>query len=132
MSQGGPFFLANSGVLGKGKGFEKQGFAICKNCGRDLSEKLQQERASNSRRRGSRDKNQSGSRNITLNHNHPITGKQCSLFYEQIHLGHEFRSDLIKIQFTPASQQIYCTLTWKSSYRFFKKSCLQLLKLLKH
>ncbi|MGF1541102.1 MAG: DUF1998 domain-containing protein, partial [Pleurocapsa sp.] len=106
MSQGGTFFLANSGVLGKGRGFEKQGFAICKNCGIDLSEKLQQERASNSRKRGSRGKNQSSSRNITLNHNHPITGKECSPSYEQIHLGHEFRSDLIKIQFTSASQPL--------------------------
>lgn len=106
MSQGGTFFLANSGVLGQGKGFEKQGFAICKNCGLDLSEKLQLERVSNNRRRGSRGNTRSSSRNTTLNHNHPITVKECSPSYEQIHLGHEFRSDLIKIQFTSASQPL--------------------------
>ena len=106
MSQGGTFFLANSGVLGQGRGFDKQGFAICKNCGLDLSEKLQLERVSNNRRRGSRRNTKSSSRNTTLNHNHPITGKECSPSYEQIHLGHEFRSDLIKIRFTSASQPL--------------------------
>ncbi len=106
MSQGGTFFLANSGVLGQGRGFDKQGFAICKNCGLDLSEKLQLERVSNNQRRGSRRNTRSSSRNITLNHNHPITGKECSPSYEQIHLGHEFRSDLIKIRFTSASQPL--------------------------
>lgn len=106
MSQGGTFFLANSGVLGIGKGFDKQGFAICKNCGIDLSEKVQLERVNNNRKKGSRRNTRSSSRNDILNHNHPITGKECSPSYEQIHLGHEFRSDLIKIQFTSASQPL--------------------------
>ncbi|MGL5794887.1 MAG: DUF1998 domain-containing protein [Waterburya sp.] len=103
ISHGGTFFLANSGLLGQGKSFEKQGFAICKNCGRDLSEKVKQERESNIRGKHNKRDNGSSSRNATLKHTHPITGKECLPSYEQIHLGHEFRSDLIKIQFTKES-----------------------------
>lgn len=48
VSQGGTFFLANQGILGKGRGFTKEGFAICQSCGRDLSELVQKQRATNS------------------------------------------------------------------------------------
>lgn len=91
LGQGGTFFLANSGLLGQGKGFDKRGFAICKCCGRDLSPQVQQQWQSNSKN------------NNILNHTHPITGKECSPSYEFIHLGHEFCSDLIKIRFTNKS-----------------------------
>ncbi len=37
ISKRGNFFLANQGSLGNGTGFNKQGFAICNLCGRDLS-----------------------------------------------------------------------------------------------
>ena len=102
ISQGGTFFLANSGVLGSGRGFNKQGFAICKNCGRDLSEQVQQERVS----KKGKQKSSKTPKYSLKNHTHPITGKECTPSYEKIHLGHEFRSDLIKIKFTRASQPL--------------------------
>jgi superfamily II DNA/RNA helicase len=105
ISQGGTFFLANSGVLGQGKGFDKQGFAIC-SCGRDLSELVQQERENKSKQRKSQRKTSNTSKSSATSHSHPITGKECSSSYESVHLGHEFRSDLIKIRFTSASQPL--------------------------
>jgi ATP-dependent helicase YprA (DUF1998 family) len=89
-SQGGQFFLANQG----GKGGKHQGFALCKRCGRDLTEL----RNTNSQKRNSQNK----SRQIP--HNHPITGSSCEGWPEPTHLGHKFRSDLLKIRFTPASK----------------------------
>ncbi|MGL4883013.1 MAG: DUF1998 domain-containing protein, partial [Waterburya sp.] len=65
-----------------------------------------QEKESNSRGKRNKRDNGSRSRNATLNHTHPITNKECLPSYEQIHLGHEFRSDLIKIQFTSASHPL--------------------------
>lgn len=105
ISQSGTFFLANSGLLGQGRGFDKQGFAIC-SCGRDLSELVQKERENNSKKQKSHQKSTKTSKSSATFHSHPITGKECSSFYESVHLGHEFRSDLIKIQFTSASQPI--------------------------
>ena len=98
VSKGGNFFLANQGSLGNGKGFDKQGFAICNSCGRDLSDWVQQEREKNSKKkRGKKPSPSSTSSRPT--HYHPITGKECSGWYELTHLGHEFRSDLLKIVF---------------------------------
>lgn len=88
VSQGGTFFLANQGSLGNGKGFNNQGFAICQTCGRDLSNEV---------RKGREASNKKGRDKAT--HNHPITGRQCSGSYDMTHLGHEFRSDLLKIEF---------------------------------
>ncbi len=98
VSQGGKFFLANQGLLGNGKGFNKEGFAICQNCGKDLSELVQKEREANNKK-GRGKKQSTSSKSSTLIHNHPITGKNCSPWYEFTHLGHEFRSDLLKVQF---------------------------------
>ena len=107
ISQGGTFFLANSGVLGRGTGFEKQGFAICKNCGLDLSEQLQSQKSeTESKSKKGKQKSSRTPKHPLKNHIHPITGKECASSYEKIHLGHEFRSDLIKIQFTRASQPL--------------------------
>jgi len=39
-SQGGQFFLSNQGPLKEGRGFKNRGFAICKKCGRELSEEV--------------------------------------------------------------------------------------------
>jgi len=97
VSQGGNFFLANQGSLGKGKGFDKQGFPICNFCGRDLSDLVRQEREQNNKRRGKN--SSSSSQSSPLTHNHPITGKSCSGGYSFLHLGHEFRSDFLKIVF---------------------------------
>ena len=82
LSRGGKFFLANQG----GWNFKNLGFAICERCGRDLSDDLP--KAHVNRRKGQRE------------HTHPITGKICSGWYQRVHLGHEFSSDLLKIRFT--------------------------------
>jgi len=102
LSQGGKFFLANQGLLGNGKGFDKQGFAICSSCGCDLSDKVQQSRPTSRGRGRQSSANSQASRLPT--HNHPITGRECKGGYEMIHLGHEFRSDLLKIQFDLATK----------------------------
>ena len=99
VSQGGTFFLANSGIIGQGRGFDRQGFAIC-SCGRDLSEQVQQPKEA--KKKSSKTPKSSSKKP----HTHPITGKECTQSYEQIHLGHEFCSDLIKIQFTSRSKAI--------------------------
>ena len=82
MSRGGEFFLANQG----GRGFRNLGFALCERCGRDLSDGLP--KAHVNRRKGQRE------------HTHPVTGKICAGWYQRVHLGHEFSSDLLKIRFT--------------------------------
>lgn len=84
ISQGGKFFLSNQGPLEQGRGFKNRGFAICEKCGRDLS-------------------NQTGNqKHENKSHIHPLTGSNCSGSYKRIHLGHEFKSDLLKIRFTSA------------------------------
>lgn len=98
VGQGGQFFLSNQGPLEEGRGFRNRGFAICRRCGRDLSEEVRRNQQ-NCRRR-SRTSTQN-SRQIS--HRHPITGNSCDGSYEYIHLGHEFRSDLLKIRFTPVT-----------------------------
>lgn len=104
LNQGGKFFLANQGFLGNGKGFDKQGFAICSSCGCDLSDKVQQSRPTNSNRGRGRQSSANSQASRLPTHNHPITGKECKGGYELIHLGHEFRSDLLKIQFDPVTK----------------------------
>ena len=95
LSQGGKFFLSNQGPLADGRGFKNKGFALCKKCGRDVSDDVRTQLRSRSRRGQT-----SNSRQIA--HLHPIKGSLCDGWYEHIHLGHEFRSDLLKLRFTPA------------------------------
>ncbi len=101
-SQGGTFFLVNQGTLAGGKGFTNQGFAICQKCGRDLSDEIRKKReeSSKKRRKGG---SASNSENSGIAHSHPMWGKDCSVSYEFLHLGHEFRSDLLKIEFDRAT-----------------------------
>ncbi|WP_199321862.1 Zn-binding domain-containing protein [Leptolyngbya sp. FACHB-321] len=94
LSQGSKFFLSNQGPLEDGRGFKNKGFALCKKCGRDVSDDVRTQLRSRSRRGQT-----SNSRQIT--HSHPIKGNPCDGWYEHIHLGHEFRSDLLKLRFTP-------------------------------
>jgi ATP-dependent helicase YprA (DUF1998 family) len=75
-SQNGMFFLAN-------KGKSDQGFAICNFCGRDLNH----------------DQIKKGK------HNRPSDGRECVGRSTKIHLGHEFRSDLLKVRFTQIPNQ---------------------------
>ncbi len=75
-SQNGMFFLAN-------KGKSDQGFSICNFCGRDLNH----------------DQIKKGK------HTRPSDGRECTGGYTRIHLGHEFRSDLLKIRFSRIPNQ---------------------------
>lgn len=95
-SQGGLFFLANQGSLFNGRGFKNRGFAICKGCGRDLSDAVRAKQTNKSKKNS-----QIMTQSSQFSHNHPLTGKPCSSWsYEYLHLGHEFRSDLLKICFS--------------------------------
>jgi ATP-dependent helicase YprA (DUF1998 family) len=101
VSRSGTFFLANQGgLLGRGKGF-----AICQNCGIDLSDLVLKQREASSKK--GRSKKSDNSHGEYLPHQHPLTGKSCTTFRKDIHLGHEFCSDLLKIQFNPTANPPY-------------------------
>lgn len=104
VSQSGKFFLANQGLLGNGKGFSKQGFAICTRCGCDLSDQVQQTRQTTGNRSKNRKSRTTSRSSQQPTHNHPITGRECKGRYELTHLGHEFLSDLLKIQLDRATK----------------------------
>jgi Domain of unknown function (DUF1998)/Helicase conserved C-terminal domain len=93
-SHSGQFFLANRGPFTRGA----QAFLICNKCGRDLTDLVQQQLSTSGRRTTSRSRTQQQNQK-TLNHNHPTSGKECTSGYDPIHLGHEFKSDLLKIEF---------------------------------
>ncbi len=93
-SHSGQFFLANRGPFTRGA----QAFLICNKCGRDLTDLVQQQLSASGRHTTSRRRTQQQNQQ-TLNHNHPTTGKECTSGYDPIHLGHEFKSDLLKIEF---------------------------------
>ena len=98
VNQNGKFFLANKGQ----RIFAKQGFYICERCGLDISEDVHKWREAVIRH------NQSGSTSTPPpkpKHTHPLNGKIC-LGWEQtpVHLGHEFNTDFIKIQFDQATK----------------------------
>jgi len=105
VSRSGTFFLANQGLLGNGRGFDKQGFAICQNCGRDLTELVKKQREEQSKK--GKAKKSIGNSKEHLKHDNPITGKDCLPYEKYIHLGHEFRSDLLKIQFNHTANPPY-------------------------
>lgn len=123
VSKYGKFFLANQGNVGTKKDFEKQGFAICNSCGRDLSEQVQeqwkkrQEEQSKTKNKGGKVVQEQASSKAQklqklLNHTKPSTGQECIKWredtkrYDFIHLGHEFRSDLLQIVFHPSTKPI--------------------------
>ncbi|GAA6620526.1 Zn-binding domain-containing protein [Scytonema sp. NUACC26] len=108
VSQRGKFFLANQGPLGYGKGFDRQGFAICNLCGRDLSDLVRQELEKRSKTKKGRGKNSAdSSQSWQFPHHHPISGKECpGNCRPSIHLGHEFRSDLLKIIFDTGTNPV--------------------------
>ncbi|MBD2066737.1 DUF1998 domain-containing protein, partial [Leptolyngbya sp. FACHB-671] len=97
-SQGGCFFLSNQGPLKGERGFKSKGFAICKACGRDLTE---QAREQQKQQRKPKSKQKTPSSNLAgIPHTHPMTDRPCTGWYEWTHLGHEFFSDLLKIRFS--------------------------------
>jgi ATP-dependent helicase YprA (DUF1998 family) len=99
VSQNGTFFLANKGQ----RSFTNQGFYICESCGLDMSEKVRKwQEASRTPRSGRRSNTTPPARPT---HNHPLNGKNCTGSWSQnpIHLGHEFKTDFLKIQFDRAT-----------------------------
>jgi ATP-dependent helicase YprA (DUF1998 family) len=102
VSSNGTFFLANQGLN------RDKGFAICA-CGRDLTAlvvKNRQEKKAKSKK--SKDVASNDSSVQALKHKNPMTGRDCKPWYEEIHLGHEFRSDLLKISFSQATNPPVC------------------------
>jgi ATP-dependent helicase YprA (DUF1998 family) len=96
-SQGGRFFLSNQGTLKGERGFKSQGFAICKACGRNLTEQVREQQNQHRKSKGKQKTTSSNSTGIP--HTHPMTDRPCTGWYEWMHLGHEFLSDLLKIRF---------------------------------
>ena len=100
VSQNGTFFLANKGQ----RIFTNQGFYICERCGLDISEDVRKWREAVFRH------NQSGSSSALPprpKHTHPLNGKICSGWQQTpIHLGHEFKTDFLKIQFDRATNPL--------------------------
>jgi len=99
ISQNGEFFLANQGSRGI------QGFAICQTCGLDLSDEVRKEREK--ARKGKRSKKTTtASESSPYKHHQPLTGKPCLGHWNEIHLGHEFRSDFVTIEFDEATKPL--------------------------
>lgn len=97
-SQGGRFFLSNQGPLKQGRGFKNRGFALCRLCGRDLSDDLRKLEAPQKSRRKKNQPPTNGQFHL-IPHTHPISNRDCPGGYELTHLGHEFLSDFLKIRF---------------------------------
>ena len=98
-NQNGQFFLANRGPK------KQQGFAICQTCGCDLSDKVQQEKEKASKQKGKKKADSAGWVNA-YKHTQPLTGKDCNGRWTEIHLGHEFRSDFLTIEFNLATRPL--------------------------
>lgn len=101
-SRGGQFFLANRGAYVSGS----QSFCICRKCGRDLTSLIQDQPAS-TKRKSNRGRTQQQDAKRLLTHKHPLTGKDCNSGYDRLHLGHEFKSDLLKIEFCHPPKRPY-------------------------
>jgi Domain of unknown function (DUF1998)/Helicase conserved C-terminal domain len=95
----GTFFLANQG--------RDKGFAIC-SCGRDLTALVVKDRQQKAKSKKSKNAASNDISVTALKHKNPMTGRDCRPWYEEIHLGHEFRSDLLKISFSQAANPPYC------------------------
>jgi len=91
-STAGEFFLANQGPSRLGKGLGSRGYCLCMKCGRDLSEEVLKRRKTTRR-------NQAKPAPLPA-HENPLSQAVCSGGYTELHLAHQFKSDLIKIRFT--------------------------------
>jgi Domain of unknown function (DUF1998)/Helicase conserved C-terminal domain len=97
-SRSGQFFLANRGGFVKGY----HAFHICQRCGRDLTELVQQQVSTS---KSKRSRSQPQNTESSLAHKHPLRGTDCQGGYDLLHLGHEFKSDLLKIEFCNSPQR---------------------------
>jgi ATP-dependent helicase YprA (DUF1998 family) len=91
-STAGEFFLANQGPSRLGKELGSRGYCLCMKCGRDLSEEVL-------KRRKTTRSNQAKPAPLPA-HENPLSQAVCSGGYTELHLAHQFKSDLIKIRFT--------------------------------
>ncbi len=98
VNQNGTFFLANKGQ----RSFTNQGFYTCESCGLDLSEKVR--KWEEEKRKLSRSKKAVTTSPLRPTHLHPLNGKTCSGQWNLIHLGHEFKTDFLKIKFDDATK----------------------------
>jgi len=90
-SKAGEFFLSNQGP-NKALG----GFQLCRSCGLDLSRQILQ------RRDEAKKKRKTGvvaGNSTRISHLNPITQSACEGRYDEVHLAHRFRSDLVRIRF---------------------------------
>ncbi|MFM7889010.1 MAG: DUF1998 domain-containing protein, partial [Pseudanabaena sp.] len=100
VSQNGTFFLANKGQ----RSFTNQGFYICESCGLDMSEEVRRWQETSRPPRSGRRSNTTPQARPT--HLHPKSGRTCNGKWNLIHLGHEFKTDFLKIQFDRATKPI--------------------------
>jgi len=98
VNQNGTFFLANKGQ----RIYTNQGFYTCESCGLDLSEKVR--KWEEEKRKLSRSKKAVTTSPLRPTHLHPLNGKTCSGQWNLIHLGHEFKTDFLKIKFDDATK----------------------------
>ena len=91
-STAGEFFLANQGPSRLGKGLSSRGYCLGNKCGRDLSEEVLN--------KGRKTTRKSQTKSAPPAHENPLNQAVCSGGYEEFHLAHQFKSDLIKIRFS--------------------------------
>jgi hypothetical protein len=102
ISQNGTFFLANKGQ--RNFNFTKQGFHTCESCGLDVSEQVR--KWDEEKQKLARSKKAATTSPPRPTHLHPLNGKTCSGRWNLIHLGHEFKTDFLKIQFDRSTKPV--------------------------
>jgi ATP-dependent helicase YprA (DUF1998 family) len=102
VSQNGTFFLANKGQ--RSSNFTKQGFRTCESCGLDVSEQVR--KWEEEKQKLKRSKKAVTTSLPRPTHLHPLNGKTCTGSWNLIHLGHEFKTDFLKIQFDRATKPL--------------------------
>ncbi|MCA6557843.1 MAG: DEAD/DEAH box helicase, partial [Pseudanabaena sp. M114S2SP2A07QC] len=102
VNQNGTFFLANKGQ--RNFNFTKQGFHTCESCGLDVSEQVR--KWDEEKQKLARSKKAVTTSPPRPTHLHPLNGKTCSGRWNLIHLGHEFKTDFLKIRFDRSTKPI--------------------------
>lgn len=102
VNQNGTFFLANKGQ--RNFNFTKQGFHTCESCGLDVSEQVR--KWDEEKQKLARSKKAVTTSPPRPTHLHPLNGKTCSGRWNLIHLGHEFKTDFLKIQFDRSTKPV--------------------------
>lgn len=90
-STGGDFFLANEGPSRLNNSFASRGYCLCFQCGRDLTKEVLDRRVNDRQSKTSKPK---------APHLKPLSQAVCNGGYTELHLAHQFKSDLVRIRFT--------------------------------